>query len=88
LTGFNYKFFQRNAADLERLRIAELKAEGRYTGPAQPLDHERNFFPKYDEFELAPGEDVAEKADRWKDYKNPYLKSEDQYTTKEKPTKK
>ena len=69
---------QRNAANLERERIAELKAEGRYVGPALPLDHEKAFFPKYDEYQGAPGEQV----DRWKDYKNPYLDPEEDMVTK------
>lgn len=72
---------QRNAADLERKRIQELKAEGRYVGPAQPLDHEKAFFPKYDEYQGTPGEE-QENRDRWKDFKNPYLKPEEDMVTK------
>eukprot|EP00093_Oithona_nana_P007446 07446.XXX_347454_346845_1 [CDS] Oithona nana genome sequencing. len=64
---------KRNAADLERKRIEELKAEGRYVGPDKPLDHEKTFFPKYDEYEVLPGEDKEKNNDRWKDFKNPYL---------------
>ena len=37
------------------------------------MDHEKEFFPKYKEYEIMPGEGV-ESGDRWKDYKNPYAK--------------
>ena len=74
---------QRNAADLERKRIAELKAEGRYVGPDKPMDHEKAFFPKYDEYEVLPGED-KDQTDRWKDYKNPYLDKDEEFVTKKK----
>jgi len=75
---------KRNAAELERKRIAELKADGRYVGPAQPQDHEKPFYPKYDEYEILPGEisQSENRGDRWKDYKNPYLSPEEDQTTK------
>lgn len=67
---------------MERKRIDELKVEGRYVGPVQPQDHEKNFFPKYDEYEVAPGEDIETKQKRWKDFQNPYLKDEEDMVTK------
>ena len=70
---------------MERDRIQELKSDGSYVeGPAKPMDHEKNFYPKYDEYELMAGE---EKTDRWKDFKNPYFTgdNEDQLTSKKKP---
>ena len=73
---------QRNAADLERKRIEELKAEGRYVGPSKPMDHEKAFFPKYDEYELLPGEDKFEREKRWDEFKNPYFTPEEDTVTK------
>lgn len=75
-------FFQRNAAELERKRIAELKAAGQYVGPDKPLDHEKNFFPKYDEYEVIPGHAKNEEKDKWADFKNPYLSADDDKVTK------
>ena len=71
-------------SELERKRIAELKADGRYVGPLQPQDHEKTFYPKYDEYEILPGEitQSENRGDRWKDYKNPYLTPEEDQTTK------
>ena len=76
---------QRNAAELERKRIAELKADGKYVGTSLPQDHEKTFYPKYDEYEVVPGEDPKGTAGRWKDFKNPYLtQDEDTFTKKKK----
>ena len=61
--------------------------QGRYEGAPKPQDHEQEFFPKYDEYEVMPGElEYGEKKDKWKDFKNPYLdQSEgDIVTTREK----
>lgn len=79
----NYYLFLK-LTELERKRIAELKADGRYVGPAQPQDHEKPFYPKYDEYEILPGEisQSENRGDRWKDYKNPYLSPEEDQTTK------
>ena len=77
---------QRNAADLERKRIAELKEDGRYIGADKPMDHEKAFFPKYDEYEVLAGEDKNQK-DRWKDFKNPYLNPDEEFFTKKKDEK-
>ena len=85
LTFYNLQcLLQRNAADLERQRIAELKADGRYVGADQPQDHEKVFYPKYDEYEVYAGEDPKTRNDRWKDFKNPYLNSEEEFVTKKK----
>ena len=79
---------QKNAADLERKRIEELKAEGRYVGPPKPMDHEKTFFPKYDEYEVLPGEDKFDRQKRWEDFQNPYMKpEEDTFTKKSKESK-
>ena len=67
---------------MERKRIEELKAEGRYVGPSKPMDHEKAFFPKYDEYEVLPGEDKFERSERWKDFKNPYLEPDEDIVTK------
>lgn len=66
---------------MERKRIAELKAEGRYVGADKPMDHEKTFYPKYDEYEVLPGEDKDKREERWKDYKNPYLNPDEEYVT-------
>lgn len=80
-----YFFPQRNAADLERKRIAELKAAGQYVGPDKPLDHEKTFFPKYAEYEIIPGHEKHDEKDKWADFKNPYhTEEEDKVTTKSK----
>ena len=74
---------QRNAADLERKRVEELKAEGRYVGgPQKPMDHEKAFFPKYDEYEMLPGEDKFERDKRWDEFKNPYMTTDEDTLTK------
>lgn len=44
------------------------------------MDHEKAFFPKYEEYEVLPGEDKDQK-DRWKDYKNPYLNQDEEFFT-------
>lgn len=46
---------KRNAAALEEKRVEELIREGRYVGPPKPQDHEKESFPKYDEYEITPG---------------------------------
>ena len=67
-------------------RREELKAEGRYVeGPPQPQDHEKPYFPKYDDYEIMPGEE--KKADRWEEYKNPYLKDDPNAITVKHPKK-
>merc|ERR1712241_1099856 len=80
---------KKNVADLERKRIEELTAEGSYVGPPKPMDHEKTFYPKYDEYEINPGEDKFERQKRWDDFKNPYLNSEeDTFTKKSKDSNK
>lgn len=67
---------KRNAAELDEKRRQEKLAAGENvtdTNEPQPMDHEKDFFPKYKEYEIMPGEGV-ESGDRWKDYKNPYAK--------------
>ena len=67
---------KRNAAELDEKRRQEKLAAGEHvtdTNEPQPMDHEKDFFPKYKEYEIMPGEGV-ESGDRWKDYKNPYAK--------------
>ena len=62
-----------------------MKSNDRDVGPLQPQDHEKPFYPKYDEYEVMPGEDIGERKDRWKEFKNPYLTpEEDQFTKKKK----
>ena len=61
-----------------------MKAEGRYDGAPKPQDHEKAFFPKYDEYEINPGEDSDNRKDRWKDYQNPYLSPDEDTVTKKK----
>lgn len=71
-----------NAAKLEMERIEELKTDGRYDGPeVKPMDHEKAFYPKYDDYEVNPG-DLETKKDRWASYKNPYLPDDHQHTRK------
>ena len=67
---------------LERKRVAELKEAGVHVGPIQPQDHEKTFYPKYDDFEVYAGEDPKNRQDRWKDYKNPYMTPEEDQVTK------
>ena len=68
--------------------LEELKAEGRYVGPSKPMDHEKTFFPKYDEYEVLPGEDKFAREKRWDEFKNPYLTpDEDTLTKKTKDSK-
>ena len=51
--------------------------QGRYDGPEpKPQDHEKAFFPKYDEYEVIPGDDPEKERRRWKEYKNPYVDEE------------
>ena len=64
-----------------------MKADGRYIGPDKPMDHEKAFFPKYEEYEVLPGEDKSQKEDRWKDFKNPYLNTDEEFFTKKKEEK-
>lgn len=45
------------------------------------MDHEKTFYPKYDEYEVLPGEDKDKREERWKDYKNPYLNPDEEYVT-------
>ena len=47
--------------------------QGRYDGPPKPQEHEKTFYPKYDEFEVMPGESENKDYDKWKDFKNPYF---------------
>ena len=59
--------------------------QGRYEGPQdKPQDHEKTFYPKYDEFEVMPGENENKERDKWADYKNPYMKEELTHTKKAK----
>ena len=65
-----------NAAKLEEARVKELTASGLDPSPPPPQDHEKTPYPKYEEFEVLPGEGnwrEGEK-DRWEKYKNPYMK--------------
>ena len=67
---------KRNAAELDEKRRLEKIEAGQTVNDvneAQPMDHEKAFYPKYKEYEIMPGEGVKE-GDRWKDYKNPYAK--------------
>eukprot|EP00088_Acartia_fossae_P003616 TRINITY_DN11533_c0_g1_i2.p1 TRINITY_DN11533_c0_g1~~TRINITY_DN11533_c0_g1_i2.p1 ORF type:complete len:184 (+),score=37.50 TRINITY_DN11533_c0_g1_i2:45-596(+) len=66
---------KRNAAKLEVKRIDEMRAAGIEPEAPKPQDHEKNFYPKYDEFEVMPGERerLGEK-DKWEEFKNPYTK--------------
>lgn len=45
------------------------------------MDHEKAFYPKYDDYEVNPG-DLETKKDRWASYKNPYLPDDHQHTRK------
>eukprot|EP00088_Acartia_fossae_P043939 TRINITY_DN4651_c0_g1_i1.p1 TRINITY_DN4651_c0_g1~~TRINITY_DN4651_c0_g1_i1.p1 ORF type:complete len:185 (+),score=46.09 TRINITY_DN4651_c0_g1_i1:45-599(+) len=65
-----------NAAKLEGKRIDELKAQGLDTGPPKPQDHEKMPYPKYEEFEIIPGDKEYQQKDRWEKYKNPYMKDQ------------
>ncbi|CAB4066658.1 NDUFAF2 [Lepeophtheirus salmonis] len=49
-----------NAAKLEEQRIEQLKAEGIYIGGEEPVpqDHEKPSYPKRNEYELIPGENL------------------------------
>ena len=52
------------------------------------MDHEKTFFPKYDEYEVLPGEDKFAREKRWDEFKNPYLTpDEDTLTKKTKDSK-
>lgn len=50
--------------------------QGRYEGPPKPQDHEKPFYPKYDEYEVMPGEHEFSKKDKWADFKNPYAEND------------
>jgi len=63
-----------NAAKLEHLRLQEMKEQGLDTSGPKPQDHEKTPYPKYDEYEIVPGDLEHEKKDRWEKYKNPYMK--------------
>jgi len=65
-----------NAAKLEMARAEELKAQGLDPGPPKLQDHEKTPYPKYEEFEIMPGESDDQKRDRWEKYKNPYVKDQ------------
>lgn len=63
---------KRNAAKLEAKHTEELIAAGREVyDETKPMDHEKPFYPKYEEYEILPGQESKDK-DRWKDFKNPY----------------
>ena len=46
------------------------------------MDHEKTFFPKYDEYEVLPGEDKFAREKRWDEFKNPYLTPDEDTLTK------
>jgi hypothetical protein len=53
-----------------------LSFQGRSTEPPGLQDHEKPVYPKYDEFEVSPGENEFERKDKWASYKNPYSKKQ------------
>jgi len=63
-----------NAAKLDMKRLEEMKIAGLDTTPPKPQDHEKTFYPKYDEFEVIPGEMEQKEKDKWEKFKNPYMK--------------
>ncbi|XP_023341361.1 NADH dehydrogenase [ubiquinone] 1 alpha subcomplex assembly factor 2 [Eurytemora carolleeae] len=63
-----------NAAKLEEKRRTEMQAAGIDSGPPKPQDHEKTPYPKYANYEVMPGESENETKDKWKKYKNPYMK--------------
>ena len=76
---------KRNAAKLDAKNREQLLEMGREVSTeAKPMDHEKPFWPKYEEYEVMPAEKLDEKAkqDKWKDFKNPY--AEDEHFTKKK----
>jgi len=68
---------KRNAAMLEEKRIREMQAAGLDTSPPKPQDHEKPAYPKYDEFEVMPGEHERSDKDKWEGFKNPYSKKQE-----------
>ena len=62
-----------NAAKLEDQRRAEMLAGGLDPNPPAQQDHEKTPYPKYDEYEITPGDlhnDTIQ--DKWGKHKNPY----------------
>lgn len=61
-----------NAAKLEEQRRAEMMAAGLDPSPPGIQDHEKTPYPKYSEYEIAPGDSGYTQRDKWEKYKNPY----------------
>ena len=59
--------------------------QGRDLSPPTPQDHEKGpIFPKYKEYEVMPGDMENQQngsEDRWKEYKNPYMKENQHHIT-------
>ena len=64
-----------NAAKLEDARRAEMLAAGLDPSPPGIQDHEKTPYPKYEEYEITPGDlqnDDGRSRQKWDKYKNPY----------------
>jgi len=68
---------KRNAARLDAKNKEQLLAAGReVVEEPKPMDHEKPFWPKYEEYEIMAGEksNRDKDEDKWEDFKNPYAK--------------
>ena len=61
-----------NAAKLEEQRRAEMMSAGLDPSPPGIQDHEKTPYPKYSEYEIAPGDSGYTEKDKWEKFKNPY----------------